>query len=229
VLETPVGAPRPHLEGPVKVTGAERYAADYTPPGTLWARILRSPYPHARVVRVDASRARALPGVAAVLTATDLPPDTRVGRQLRDLPVLAGEHVRFVGDKVAIVAAADPDVADEALAAIEVEYEELPAVFDVEAAIAPDAPLLHDPATIRAWAVPHQTVPDLPNTCAYECWRRGDVAAGFAAADLIVEETYRWPTQHQVYLEPHACLVDVAADGQVHVWASNKAPYQLRR
>ena len=226
---TPIGAPRPRIEGQAKVTGAERYAADYTPPGTLWGKTLRSPYPHARIVRIDTRAAAALPGVAAVLTAADLPPDTRVGRQLRDLPVLAADRVRFVGDKVAAVAAVDPDTAEEALSRVEVEYEPLPAVFDPEMAIRPEAPLLHDPALIRAWAVPHQTVPDLPNTCAYETWRRGDVAIGFAAADLLVEETYRWPTQHQVYLEPHACLVDLTADGQVQVWASNKAPYLLRR
>jgi len=228
-LITSIGAPRPRLEGPAKVTGAERYAADYTPPGTLWGKALRSPHPHARIVRIDTSAAAALPGVAAVLTAADLPPDTRVGRQLRDLPVLATDRVRFVGDKVAAVAACDPDTAEEALSRIEVEYEPLPAVFEVEEAIRPEAPLVHDPTLIRAWAVPRQVVPDLPNTCAYETWRRGDVAEGFAAADLVVEETYRWPTQHQVYLEPHACLVQIASDGQVHVWASNKAPYLLRR
>jgi len=223
-----IGAARPHVEGPAKVTGAERYAADYTPPGTLWAKALRSPLPHARIVSIDTRAALALPGVYAVLTGADLPPDTRVGRQMRDLPVLAAERVRFVGDKVAAVAAVDPDVAEEALTRIEVEYEALPAVFDPLAAIGPDAPLVHDPATVRAWAVPHQTVPELPNTCAYETWRRGDVAAGFAAADVVLEETYRWPTQHQVYLEPHACLVQLAADGRVLVWASNKAPYLLR-
>src|SRR4051812_7009029 len=130
VLSTPVGAPRPRVEGRAKATGAERYAADYTPPGTLWGKVLRSPHPHARIVRIDARAAAALPGVAAVLTAADLPPDTRVGRQLRDLPVLAGERVRFVGDKVAVVVATDPDVAEEALTRIEVEYEPLPAVFD---------------------------------------------------------------------------------------------------
>jgi CO/xanthine dehydrogenase Mo-binding subunit len=223
-----IGAARPHVEGPRKVTGAERYAADYTPPGTLWGKTLRSPLPHARIVRLDTRAAAALPGVHAVVKGADLPPDTRVGRQMRDLPVLATERVRFVGDQVAAVAAVDPDVAEEALTRIEVEYEALPAVFDPLAAIEADAPLVQDPALVRAWAMPHQTVPNLPNTCAYETWRRGDVAAGLAAADVVLEETYRWPAQHQVYLEPHACLVQVAADGRVHVWASNKAPYLLR-
>jgi CO/xanthine dehydrogenase Mo-binding subunit len=216
------------VEGPAKVTGAERYAADFLPPGTLWGKSLRSPLPHARIVSIDTRAAAALPGVHAVLTGADLPPDTRVGRQLRDLPVLATERVRFVGDQVAAVAAVDPDVAEAALTRIEVEYEALPTVFDPLQATQPAAPLIHDPATIRAWAVPHQTIPELPNTCAYEAWRRGDVAAGFAAADVVLEETYRWPTQHQVYLEPHACLVQRAPDGRVHVWATNKAPYLLR-
>lgn len=227
-IDTSIGQPRPRIEGAEKVTGAARFAADCHPPGTLWAKVLRSPHPHARLVHIDARGALSLPGVRAVLTGADLPPDTRFGRQLRDLPVLATERVRFVGDRVAVVAAEAPDIAEEALGRIEVEYAALPAVFDVEAAIRLDAPLLHDPALIRAWATPRQQVPDLPNTCAYETWRCGDLAVGFGEAEVVVEETYHWPTQHQVYLEPHACLVQLASDGRAHVWAAQKAPYMLR-
>src|SRR5215211_9315298 len=125
-----IGLPLPRIEGPEKVTGTLPFAADHVLPGMLWGKILRSPHAHARIVRLDVSRARALPGVHAVLTAGDLPPDTRQGRRMRDLPVLASERVRFVGDKVVAVAAELPDIGEEALSLIDVEYEPLPAVFD---------------------------------------------------------------------------------------------------
>src|SRR5581483_4817539 len=137
-----VGKPVGRVEGEAKVTGAARYAADVVLPGTLWAKCLRSPYAHARILRVDTRRAAALPGVHAVLTAADLP-DRLWGRWLKDMPVLARDVVRFVGEKVAAVAAEDPDTAEEALSLIEVEYEELPTVFDPLAAIRPAAPILH--------------------------------------------------------------------------------------
>jgi len=221
-----IGQPVPRIEGPEKVTGATHYAADVTLPGTLWCKVLRSPLAHARIVRIDTSRAAALPGVHAVITAADLPPDTRIGRRMRDMPVLAVDRVRFVGDKVAAVAAVDRDVAEDALSLIDVEYEELPAVYDPLAAMAPDAPLLHP--NVQDYRVPDQRIPDIPNTCAWESWSKGDVAAGFAAAAHVFEQTFRQPAQHQVYLEPHACLVRLRADGMVDVWASNKAPYLLK-
>ena len=147
---------------------------------------------------------------------------------MRDLPVLADDRVRFVGDKVAAVAADSPDVAEEAANLIEVEYEELPAVFDPLEAMAPDAPLLHI-RNLRDYPVPRPAVPDLPNTCAWEklaaraTWPRAS-----PQADHVFEETFRHPPQHQVYLEPHACLVRSRDDGMVDVWASNKAPYLLQ-
>src|SRR5438105_3594219 len=117
------------LDGPDALTGAAKYAADIVRPGMLWARVLRSPVPHARIVAIDTSRAQALPGVHVVLTGQDLP-DYRVGRSMRDMPVLAQDKVRFIGEKVAAVAAVDRETAEEALGLIDVEYEELPAVFD---------------------------------------------------------------------------------------------------
>jgi CO/xanthine dehydrogenase Mo-binding subunit len=131
------------LDGADKVTGAARYSADVTLPGMVWGKALRSPLPHARIVRVDAMKARALPGVLAVLTAADVP-DLLVGRRMFDMPLLARDRVRFIGEKVAVVAALDPDIAEEALALIEVEYEDLPAVFDPVEAIQAGAPLVHD-------------------------------------------------------------------------------------
>ena len=109
---TVVGKPVGRVEGPGKVRGEARYAADVARPGLLWGKALRSPVPHARIVRIDAAAARALPGVQAVLTAADLP-DVRVGRQMFDMPLLARDKVRFIGEKVAVVAAEDPDLGEE--------------------------------------------------------------------------------------------------------------------
>ena len=128
------------LDGPDKVTGRARYTADVVRPGVLHGKVVRSPIAHARIAAIDTSRAKALAGVHAVLTGSDLP-DVRVGRRLRDLPVLARDRVRFVGEKVAAVAAEDPRVAEEACRLIEVEYVDLPAVFDPLAAMAEAAPL----------------------------------------------------------------------------------------
>jgi CO/xanthine dehydrogenase Mo-binding subunit len=221
-----VGQPVPRIEGPDKVTGATTYAADVVLPGTLWCKVLRSPLPHARIVRMDTTRARQVPGVHAVLTSADLPADTRVGRRMRDMFVLATDRVRYVGDRVAAVAAETPDAAEEAANLIEVEYDELPAVFDPIEAMDPGAPLLHP--NLHDYKVPDQRIPDIHNACSWESWRKGDVAEGFRLATRVFEETFRQPAQHQVYLEPHASLVRLRDNGMVDVWASNKAPYLLR-
>src|SRR5919202_796722 len=137
-----VGQPITRDEGPAKVTGAARYTADVVTRGALWGKALRSPLPHARIVRIDTSRAAKLPGVRAVLTGADYP-SSLMGRRLKDQPIVARERVRFIGERVAAVAAIDLDTADEAIALIDVEYEELPAVLDPMAAMAEDAPILH--------------------------------------------------------------------------------------
>ena len=139
---TTVGTPVKRGEGPDKVSGQTLYTADFNLPGLLWGKVLRSPLPHARVVSIDTSRAREVPGVHAVITGQDIP-DRLVGRLLRDCPVLARDRVRFVGEKVAAVAAENADAAEEALLLIDVEYEELPAVFDPPEAMEPSAPVLH--------------------------------------------------------------------------------------
>ena len=144
--------------------GATTFAADVMLPGTLWCKVLRSPLPHARIVGIDTSRARALPGVHAVLTSADLPPDTRMGRRMRDLPVLAIDKVRYVGDKVAAIAADLPDIAEEAANLIDVEYDELPAVYDPIEAMQADAPLLHP--NLRNYPLPDQSIPDVPDAWA---------------------------------------------------------------
>jgi CO/xanthine dehydrogenase Mo-binding subunit len=211
-----------------KVSGRTRYAADLERPDALWARALRSPLPHARIGRIDVERAAALPGVAAILTGRDLP-DWRMGRAIRDMPVLARDRVRFAGEKVAVVAAETRAIAEQALTLIEVDYEELPAVFDPLEAMEPGAPLLHDAADIRAWAAPLQVVPDHPNGVMQRSWGASaeELEAALGASHRVVEHVVRTPRQHQVYLEPHHCLVEVDAAGITHIWATNKAPFLL--
>ena len=126
---TAIGQSITRGEGPDKVSGKAIYAADISLPGMLWGRVLRSPYPYARIVSVDTSQAVALPGVYAVVTGQDMP-DAKIGRRMVDMPILAQGVVRFVGEKVAAVAAADEDIADEALLLIQVVYEELDPVYD---------------------------------------------------------------------------------------------------
>lgn len=220
-----VGKASGRVEGPEKVTGTARYAADVDLPGMLWGKILRSPVPHARIRSIDVSRARELPGVHCVLTGADH--QHYAGRAIKDQPVLCWDKVRFVGDRVAAVAADSADIAEQALGLIEVEYDELPAVFDIESATAEGAPAVHDDPKGYENAFTHPEEPDLPNVCAYMRWQHGEMDAGFAAADHVFEHSFRTPLEHHGYIEPHACVVDVR-DGEVHAWASNKSPYMLR-
>ena len=221
-----VGKPIGRVEGPAKVTGAATYSADIRLPSMIWGKALRSPLPHARIVHIDTSAAERLPGVLAVLTAKDLP-DLLIGRRVYDMPVLAKDRVRFIGEKVAIVAAEDPDLADEALAHIEVEYEELPAVFDAQEAMKPDAPVLHPQYRLYPHA-PAKYFSDLPNVHSHVTWQLGDVEQGFAAAAQVFEHTFTTHYVHQGYIEPHASVVAIESDGRAHVWLSNKMPFRTR-
>ena len=219
-----VGQPVGKLEGIGKVSGQARYSGDVTLPGLVWGKALRSPLPHARIVRIDTSRARALPGVLAVLTAQDLP-DILVGRRMFDMPMLARDRVRFVGEKVAVVAAVDPDTAEEALALIDVEYEDLSAVFDPVAAIKAGAPVLHENPAAYEGAPAERPHPNVQSVLRFKL---GDVEAGFGQADRIFEHTFRTQLDHQGYLEPHAGVVAIDDDGRIQVWASNKMPFRLK-
>ena len=212
-------------EGPDKVTGKSVFAADVVLPGMLWGKALRSPFPHARIVSIDTAQARAVPGVHAVITAADLP-EALVGRRLRDMPVLARDRVRFAGEKVAAVAADDLDAAEEALLLIDVEYEELPQVFDAEEAMTPGAPVLHS-AMLAYQGLP-QPPSGLDNVFAHITWGKGEVDQGFAESDLVFEHSYNAQLMHQAYIEPHACVVSVEPSGMVQAWVNNKDPYVLR-
>ncbi len=222
-----IGAPLPRVDGVPKVTGQATFTADVPVPGCLWGAILRSPLAHARVVAIDTSRAKRLPGVHAVLTGRDTG-GALFGRAIADIPVLCADTVRFIGDPVAAVAAEDRETAEEALRLIDVEYDDLPAVFDPFEAMAASAPILHpDFASYRRGA-PQTELPDIPNLCSYQVEESGDVERGFREADLVLEHSCYTPAQHQGYIEPHACVVSAEPDGTVRVWASTKSPFVLR-
>ncbi len=229
-----IGKPLGRVEGPHKVTGAGKYAADVILPGMLFAKILRSPYPHAKLLRVDATKARALPGVHAVLTADDVPPEL-TGRMIKDMPLLARDRVLFIGEKIAVVAAQDAQIAERAAAMIEVDYEELPTVFDSMEALEPDSPVLHpglDGYTKGPWPKLWNDDHPRPDDCPPNLYSRltdtkGDIDSGFAQADRIFEHTYTLPMTHQAYMETHACLVHIDDTGRLQVWAHNKQPHNL--
>ena len=221
-----IGKPVTREDGPEKVSGAHLYPADVARPGMIFGKVLRSPFPHAKIVRIDTSRATELLGVRAVVTGRDLP-GMRVGRFLRDVPPLAEGIVRFVGEKVAAVAADDPDIAEEALLLIDVEYEQLPAVFDPIEAMAPGAPVVHEGnPTYDSSSGPVQPQ---GNIVYHNSWSGGDLERGFQQSDLIFEHTLTTPWVHQGYMEPYSCVVEVDDSGRVQIWANNKQPFQLRR
>jgi len=176
----PIGQPIPRVEGPAKVTGLIKYTADVDRPGVLWGKVLRSPLPHARILNVDTSRARNLPGVKAVITGRDVSPRL-VGASLKDMPVLAQDRVRYVGEEVAAVAAVDADTAEEAVALIQVEYEELPAVFDPVEAMKPDAPIMHPDYV--SYQGPLTKAPDLGNVQTLVQQGKGDIEIANAVYD----------------------------------------------
>ena len=220
-----VGKAVPRLEGAEKVTGQTRYAADIDVPDALWAKLLRSPLPHARILKVDSSQATQLPGVHAVISGADIPL-VLTGLRMKDMPVLARDRVRYVGEPVAAVAAVSPEIAEEALNLIDVQYEELPFVTDPLAAIRPGAPLLHDnPAAYKN--APERST-ELPNVQSLGQWSKGDVEAGLQKATRVFEHTFRTPLGFHAYIEPHACMVRIDERSQIEVWASNKSPFTLR-
>jgi CO/xanthine dehydrogenase Mo-binding subunit len=213
------------VDGELKVSGQILYADDLAIEGLLQVAVLRSPHAHARLRSVDTSAARRLPGVRAVLTGADVA-TLRFGRAVYDVPILAVDKVRFVGEMVAAVAADDRDTAEEAISLIEVEYEPLPAVFDPVEALRPDAPAVHDaPSSYKGAA----RGPEEPaNLMGRADAVQGDVDGALAAADRVFEHTFRTQAHHQGYLEPHSCTALLAPDGRVQIWSCNKAPYKLR-
>lgn len=221
-----VGKASSRVDGADKVSGKALYTADRVFAEMAWGKVLRSPVPHARITRIDVSQAKSVPGVLAVLTAADVSSHL-FGRQLRDMPVLAKDRVRFIGEKVVAVAAETPDIAEEAAALVDVEYEELPAVFDPLEAMQEGAPVLHE--DLARYPNAPRPVPPFPNVHSHVKWRLGDTQKGFAAADYVFAQTFTTQRIHQAYLEPHACVVVNGPQDRILLWSSNKVPFQTKQ
>ena len=215
-------------DGVDKVTGRARYGADFNMPGQLVARVLRSPHAHARIKRIDASRAEALRGVKAVVTAADLPDLTNGNAATYHIldNCMAREKALYDGHAVAAVAAIDAAVAREALKLIEIDYEILPHVVDVDAAMQADAPIIDD--SVRTGGVePALTTPS--NVTNRAEFGHGDVEAGFARADTIIERSYKTEQTHQGYIEPHACVASCNPDGTAELWVCTQGHFVYRQ
>jgi len=232
-------------DGNDKVTGRARYSADMTLPRLLHGKVLRSPHAHARIISIDPSRALALPGVKAVVTSADF---TQPSGKLADLGegamanpkwisnnCMAAEKALYKGHAIAAVAATSLQVAEEALSLIDVEYEVLPAVVDLEDAMKDDAPILHErlanseDANIRPGGLRDdddtEKVTNVSNHYIYEL---GDPEQGFKKADVIVEREYRTATVHQGYIEPHTATAMWGEDGKLTIWCSSQGHFQIR-
>ncbi|MSO81078.1 MAG: xanthine dehydrogenase family protein molybdopterin-binding subunit [Alphaproteobacteria bacterium] len=214
-------------DGADKVTGRAAFGADTTMPGMIWGKVLRSPHAHARIRSIDTSKAESLPGVKAVVTARDIvnfTTDKPFILGIQDMRwmcrnVMAREKVLFHGHPVAAVAAATEEIAAEACKMISVEYEVLPWVIEIEDAIKPDAPILHEFNKLDG--KPSNITGKLEH-------KLGDIAAGFAQAEVIVERSFKTRPVHQGYIEPHACLVSVASDDKTTIWSSSQGQFMVR-
>lgn len=214
------------IDALAKATGTARYAADVSLPRMAHAAMVRSTEAHARIVAVDTTAAAQCPGVIGVFTAADVT-DRPYGRAVVDVPVLARDKVRYVGERVAAVVAETRRQAEAAADLVEVDYEPLPAVADARAALAPDAPAVHDAPWTYAGAVAE---PNGPANVVYHGIHGSpaDVEAALATAAFTVDRTYRTQGVHQGYLEPQACVADYTSRDRIRVWLTNKSPYRNR-
>ena len=223
---TVVGKSPVRPDGVDKVTGRARFGADTVAPGMLHARILRSPHAHAKIIKIDTTKAEALDGVKAVVTRDDFPIHEAVkqdGELMNILTnVMAREKALYDGHAVAAVAATDPRIAAQAMKLIEVEYEVLPHVIDEDLAMAADAPILHED-------IGHEYGQGKPSNVAGRTEiGHGDVEAGFGEADVIVERSFKTGAAHQGYIEPHACLANIGADGRGELWCCTQGHFMVR-
>ena len=211
-----VGKGMPLLDAVAKVTGAMCFGADFTLPGVLYGKVLRSTIPHGYIVKIDTSKAKSLPGVAAVIAGPelDLPLFTARGQRILDDRVMVKDKVHYIGDEIAAVAAVDEETALEAIKLIEVEYRELPALFSPEEAMPPDAPKIHD---------------HLPSNVADHIeYEFGDVAKAFAESDVIVDDEFYSGMVHQAYMEPQSVVAKWEDNGHLTIWAPVQVPQSLR-
>jgi CO/xanthine dehydrogenase Mo-binding subunit len=220
------------VDGKDKATGKAVYTVDIELPNMAIGKILRSPFPHAKLVKINAEKAAKLPGVVAVITRDDLSSlNYYYGAAYKDQPIVAVDVVRFVGDPVAGVAAVDAATAEEALGLIEVEYEELPAVDDLEGALKSGAPIVHESVAeggeLHGY---HYQTPEKfkgTNICYQFSYKRGDVAEGFKSSDHVFEHTFTFPRVQHYSMEPHAIIANVESD-RITLWASSQDPFTLR-
>ena len=221
-------------DGLDKVTGRANYGADFSLPGMIHGVVLRSPHAHARIVSIDSREAAAMPGVKAILTGADIIENNakvQMGEGSGDMHdvgdnVLAHQKVLYHGHAVAAVAAITIEAARAAASRIKVIYEKLPVVLDVEEAMKPGAPILHETLRTKDKKNPASSSPT--NVAARYELSRGDIAEGFAEAEVIVERAYKTSMVHQGYIEPHACVARHGTDGQVLIWCSTQGPFQVR-
>ena len=222
----PIGENIPRVDAREKVIGSALFADDLQfGPGLLYARIKRSPHPHALIKRIDTSKARAVPGVKAVVTGDDFP--GFIGLYLRDRHILCRERVRYVGDPVAGVAAINEQIAEQALELIEVEYEPLPGVFNPEFGASPDATLLHpdlDQYEVANFIFPKPGT----NVANHFRVRKGDVEAAWPQCSAVIVRTYNIPHIQHVPIEPHVAIARVEQDGRVVLWVSSQSPFAQR-
>jgi len=221
-----IGKSVPRIDALEKVTGRAMYIDDLKFSDVLYGKILRSPHAHAKIKRIDTSKAEALLGVRAVVTGKDAP--FRGGEAIRDQPFLAVGKVRCVGEVVAAVAADTKEIAEHAIGLIVVEYEPLAAVLDVMEAVKPSAPLIHE--EMHAYAhMPVVTVVPHTNICAKFEFKQGDVEKGFRESDYVFEDTFRFPTGHHCQIEPFGAVAQVSVNGKITIWVANDAPHRLRK
>ena len=222
-----IGRPTPRIDAPAKVTGAAVFTGDLAIPGLLHAAVVGSPAPHGRLVGVDPSEALAVDGVVRVVTARDLRerlPTIRFGPNVRDCPLLAEDVVRYEGEPVAVVLAASRAVARRAARLVRVDVDDLPRVVDLEAAMAPGAPVLHEAGSL-AGVRPEGWEPER-NVVAQYHDERGDVEAGMAAADRVFQHEYHVPTVQHVALENQVTIA-VPGPGSMTLYASNQYPFLM--
>ena len=222
-----VGSRVKRPDGVDKVTGKARYGADVSAPGGLVGRVLRSPHPHAQILKINTAKAEKLPGVKAIITSADLPDLTDGDQGMAHIleNCMARGRALYDGHAVAAVAAVDEQTAAKALKLIDVKYKKLPHVTDVDEAMQPDAPVLHENMFTRG-VEPAPTKPS--NISARTQMGYGDVDAGFAEADVIVERSYKTEQTHQGYIEPHACLASVNPDGTAELWVTTQGHFTFR-
>ena len=223
---TLVGKSIPRVDGFEKVTGQAIYGMDFKLPGMLCAKVLRSSHAHARIVRIDTSPARRLPGVRAVVTGKDVPLNL-YGAVIKDTRFMALDKVRYMGEAVAAVAALDEEVAQEALALIDVEYQPLPAMFDPREAVKPEALLIHERVQDYRCGPDVWPEPD-SNICQHLKVRKGNIEHGFAAADFVFEDNYYDHRVQHCPMEPHAVVAKLEPSGRIIVWSNTQAPARER-